>query len=675
MGNEDSKLVDEGGGAFDPTRNYDKRTSRRHHRGDFEEAIRRWKDAALEQIRQGKAPVGLLSSSSSLSGTVAANSGGTGGSQTAKRQQQSFTPPPVPIRPASGEKFVPDEDEDDFAQWFREKASKDPKRGRDFLDYLWAVHRQIVNKNAEKRPSVPPPSPAKSLPPEDKKLHVYVRKRPMFDQEAEDDFDVVDASCTIKKDGMIVFDTRMKPDMKGMKMVPSVFSFDKVFDEYASNTKVYRETTVHLVQHSLAGKRSSAFVFGQTGSGKTYTLSAILSLSAQTIFHVLRSADDAEVSVSMFELYGTRCRDLLGRKSRRASTDSCSDDAEGKEEKMDDESVRVLEDGDGALQLAGLASRRVCSEIEFVEIVERGQKKRVTSATGVHDQSSRSHAFFQISIKYQGREGELLLVDLAGSERNKDSMKHSAKLQKEGAEINKSLMALKNCFRAQADGKDFVPYRASMLTRILKSSLMDDDARTAIIATVSPGSGDTEHSLSTLSNVSVMLGEHDSSFKPRKLKVEAVQSQASLRADRAYKQAKAADPRRWSSERVAQWWVEHAPPSIQPPTRVTGEMLSKWSKNRFVQHCVDARKRKQAPGTPNRHGTGQSSLYNSPLSARSASGFERTALTSSSSPVRSPQSPRKSSSVGESLYFAFRKELTNLRKKQELRVQAKRGRT
>ena len=76
--------------------------------------------------------------------------------------------------------------------------------------------------------------------------------------------------------------------------------------------------------------------------------------------------------------------------------------------------------------------------------------------------------------------------------------RHSAELQKETIEINKSLNALKECFRLRSQGTTYLPLRQNLLTRLLKSALVDEDSLAAVIATVSPAAADTEHSHNTL---------------------------------------------------------------------------------------------------------------------------------------------------------------------------------
>jgi len=84
-------------------------------------------------------------------------------------------------------------------------------------------------------------------------MAVFVRKRPMFEHERENDFDVVDASGFIQPDSIVVFDARMKADMRGMKFTPNLYAFDQVFDHSATNEEVFAATTAPLVDHALAG--------------------------------------------------------------------------------------------------------------------------------------------------------------------------------------------------------------------------------------------------------------------------------------------------------------------------------------------------------------------------------------------------------------------------------------
>lgn len=67
----------------------------------------------------------------------------------------------------------------------------------------------------------------------------------------------------------------------------------------------------------------------------------------------------------------------------------------------------------------------------------------------------------------------------------------------EGAEINKSLLALKECIRALDNDQVHIPFRGSKLTEVLRDSFIGD-SRTVMISCISPSSGSCEHTLNTL---------------------------------------------------------------------------------------------------------------------------------------------------------------------------------
>jgi kinesin family protein 2/24 len=95
--------------------------------------------------------------------------------------------------------------------------------------------------------------------------------------------------------------------------------------------------------------------------------------------------------------------------------------------------------------------------------------------------------------------GKLSLVDLAGSERGNDTKSHNSQRRNESAEINTSLLSLKECIRALGANKNgHVPYRASKLTLLLKDCFTSSQAKTTMIATVSPGASSADHTLNTL---------------------------------------------------------------------------------------------------------------------------------------------------------------------------------
>lgn len=129
---------------------------------------------------------------------------------------------------------------------------------------------------------------------------------------------------------------------------------------------------------------------------------------------------------------------------------------------------------------------------------------RTTAATKANDTSSRSHAITQIKITEEGEKncGRLLLVDLAGSERAQDCQGNNDNRLQEGAEINKSLLTLKECIRSFDTSKgnnSHVPYRGSKLTMVLRDSFSGGDFnKIVMIACICPGSSSADHTLNTL---------------------------------------------------------------------------------------------------------------------------------------------------------------------------------
>lgn len=123
---------------------------------------------------------------------------------------------------------------------------------------------------------------------------------------------------------------------------------------------------------------------------------------------------------------------------------------------------------------------------------------RTTHMTEANDTSSRSHAICQVLLRQHGKlKGKLSLVDLAGSERGSDTKSHNSQRRTESADINTSLLSLKECIRALGQKSAHVPYRGSKLTLILKDCF-SPNSKTTMITTVSPGASSTDHSLNTL---------------------------------------------------------------------------------------------------------------------------------------------------------------------------------
>lgn len=319
-------------------------------------------------------------------------------------------------------------------------------------------------------------------------VRVCVRKRPIFPYELEQqEFDAI----TCLPGRVVIHDARMESDMIHMFMNHHDFAFDAAFGETADNESVYESTARDLVNHALAGGNATVLMYGQTGSGKTHTMGAIYQQAAEELFGFdgLRRT----VSCSFIELSGDAAVDVLNHGT----------------------AVSLSTASDGSVHPFPCVEVTVEDARELQALVEMAGKLRATAATGVNDQSSRSHALFRAFVSIEGGEdgegvgpeGCLTLVDLAGSEHRIDSMEHNAERRKEGAKINQSLWALKECIRAMAAGKS-VNHRQHKLTHLLHGCFEGRDKHpTVVIATVSPCSKDTEHSLNTLRHACIMDGQ------------------------------------------------------------------------------------------------------------------------------------------------------------------------
>lgn len=317
----------------------------------------------------------------------------------------------------------------------------------------------------------------------DRFVRVCVRKRPIFSHELEQsEFDVV----TCLPGRVVVHDARMHPDMVHMFMNHHDFGFDEAFGENVGNDEVYEHTAKDLVKSTLEGHCSTVMMYGQTGSGKTFTMSAIYDRVVEDIF---AGFGGRTITTSFVELSGDKCFDMLNA---------------GQE-------CKLSQAADGSVHPFPCVEVEVKDGTELLGLIRLAAKLRVTAATGVHDQSSRSHAVCRIyvdGLDAGGSEGTLTLVDLAGSEQRNDSAEHNAERRKEGAKINASLAALKDCIRAASRGSKFVNFRQNRLTQMLRSCFSRlDGHQTVVIATVSPSSKDTEHSMNTLRHACIMDGQ------------------------------------------------------------------------------------------------------------------------------------------------------------------------
>ncbi|XP_030825367.1 kinesin-like protein KIF2A isoform X2 [Camarhynchus parvulus] len=322
------------------------------------------------------------------------------------------------------------------------------------------------------------------------RICVCVRKRPLNKKETlMKDLDVITIPS---KDVVMVHEPKQKVDLTRY-LENQTFRFDYAFDDTAPNEMVYRFTARPLVETIFERGMATCFAYGQTGSGKTHTMGGdfsgknqdcskgIYALAARDVFLMLKKPNykklELQVYATFFEIYSGKVFDLLNRKTK----------------------LRVLEDGKQQVQVVGLQEREVKCVEDVLKLIEVGNSCRTSGQTSANAHSSRSHAVFQIILRRKGKlHGKFSLIDLAGNERGADTSSADRQTRLEGAEINKSLLALKECIRALGRNKPHTPFRASKLTQVLRDSFIGENSRTCMIATISPGMASCENTLNTL---------------------------------------------------------------------------------------------------------------------------------------------------------------------------------
>ena len=317
----------------------------------------------------------------------------------------------------------------------------------------------------------------------DSKIFVVIRKRPIFQKEINNgEIDCISVinprvyihECKIQIDGI----TKYLEDHE--------FYFDATFGENSKNYEIYNITLYPMINLVLNQGVVTCFAYGQTGSGKTFTMNALEKEAIDDLFSESKKMGNPfDFYVSFFEIYRGSLYDLLNNKNK----------------------VEILDDKNGKVHIYGLINQIAETPEMMHHIIDSANAIRTTHNTVTNETSSRSHAICNIVIKLKNSDeeyGKLSLVDLAGSERAQETQSNDKERRAEGAEINKSLLALKECIRALDEKKSnpdqHVPFRASKLTHVLRDSFVskNDKSRIIMISCVMPSYRCCNHSLNTL---------------------------------------------------------------------------------------------------------------------------------------------------------------------------------
>lgn len=312
----------------------------------------------------------------------------------------------------------------------------------------------------------------------DLKLTVCVRKRPIFQKELQEgEIDCISvANPEIK-----IFGAKYKVDGITKCLETNHFAFDNSFGENEGTEVIYEYALKNILSDIFQNGFVTLFAYGQTGSGKTFTMKELNSIAVEQIWALHdEQYQNTRLYVAFYEIYGGRCFDLLANKAK----------------------VQILEDKNNNVVIQGLHEQEVTSDRNLMETIEFAFEQRTTHSTTSNDTSSRSHAICQILVKTADEKlvGKLTIVDLAGSERAQDTQSNNRQRRLEGAEINKSLLALKECIRAMDSNSPHIPFRASKLTLSIRDAFISKDYnnRVIMIACLCPGTSSADHSVNTL---------------------------------------------------------------------------------------------------------------------------------------------------------------------------------
>ncbi|KAM9037328.1 kinesin-like protein KIF1B isoform 9-T9 [Sarcophilus harrisii] len=374
-------------------------------------------------------------------------------------------------------------------------------------------------------------------------VKVAVRVRPFNSRETSKE-----SKCIIQMQG----NSTSIVNPKNPKEAPKSFSFDYSYWShtspedpcFASQNRVYNDIGKEMLLHAFEGYNVCIFAYGQTGAGKSYTMmgkqeesqAGIIPQLCEELFEKINDNSNEEMSysveVSYMEIYCERVRDLLNPKNKG--------------------NLRVREHPLLGPYVEDLSKLAVTSYTDIADLMDAGNKARTVAATNMNETSSRSHAVFTIVFTQKKHDSEtnlstekvskISLVDLAGSERADSTGAKGTRL-KEGANINKSLTTLGKVISALAEVSkkkkktDFIPYRDSVLTWLLRENL-GGNSRTAMVAALSPADINYDETLSTLRyadrakqiKCNAVINEDPNAKLVRELKEEVTRLKDLLRA-------------------------------------------------------------------------------------------------------------------------------------------------
>ena len=297
-------------------------------------------------------------------------------------------------------------------------------------------------------------------------FEVYIRIRPHFSTEK------IKKSVYPKVQSEFCTELSLQDPITNIQ---KIFSYNGVFSEKFSNLEVYELSLQKSIPRLIDGYNTTCFAYGSTGAGKTHTMfghgiNTSLGLACLSIQDLFKRIPNISKKISFLEIYNETIIDLLSNKTK---------------------TLMIIEDPIRGVIVPELSEYCPRTFEEVQELIVRGNKNRARAATLANEFSTRSHGILQILIENNtGKDvivSKLCLIDLAGSERAANCENKGLRM-KEGANINRSLLALGNCINILSDYRKkgaYVPFRDSKLTRLLKESL-GGNSKTLMLACISP---------------------------------------------------------------------------------------------------------------------------------------------------------------------------------------------
>ena len=406
---------------------------------------------------------------------------------------------------------------------------------------------------------------------------VYVRVRPLFEHESERG-----EWSAVSVGGGITLHEGIERVQSGKGIVKALKHHTFASARPLADNDAVKEMSLGLVSETVAGGVATLFMLGMTGSGKTYNMDVVHGAAPAALFAALAAPSangpaQPTAGLIAYELVGKKSFDLLSPEKGE---------------------VMLRTGADGKMRVSGTEERVTSDPTQLEEWLRSASARRETGATGANATSSRSHAVYQISTPGGGR---LLLVDLAGvprctrarpgacpawprahphtsrplgtgNEGSIETLYHTKEQMAESAEINASLMALKNCLHARATSAPHIPFRDSTLTRVLQDALTDPKAATAVLACLSPACTHLELSLRTMAVSVKLMGREEA----------ATVGMADLR-DVGVKRG---GPNKWDGATLAAWVSEQPfAENVLLPHGATGASLMKLTAVRLAPFC------------------------------------------------------------------------------------------